>query len=314
MTFFTNQEVQTNSDQASSTASDNIAKAARGALSAEGNEAQTSGEKVGSNVGLILSKIENFDPNKAPDILFKEGKRGQIDDALKDLFKKGHEPSEKEREQAKKKLAEGISDLIPKEDACIICSAFRFLTGDTSDLIPEKDRAVLKAMQASLIDGDLKGFQAAVLSLKDNPEKLQVLIKELNQGLDRSEMGQGADVRMDSKGNVLLYEGNGNTAIEINPKTGAVTLQPIEARFDGTVVLQPGEVLGADPDKVMREIGNTVTDSIFPHKYRHGKPPYDPGIIKPGGGKDGWPGPRDGGKIKLTPMNRIDGTLNFYDQ
>jgi len=174
---------------------------------------------------------------------------GKIAESIIEIMKKA-EPSEKEREAAKKELAEGISKLIPPED-----------------------RKTLVGMQEALIDGNLESFQKLVGSLKDNPEKLAAMIKELNSGLDRAEWSGGVNVQQDSKGNVLLYKQNGNTAIEINPSTGATVLRPVEPRFDGTAVIQPGEVIGADAGKVMRDIGNEATESLMPHKI--GKIPFD---------------------------------------
>ncbi|MCA9800621.1 MAG: hypothetical protein KC777_01480 [Cyanobacteria bacterium HKST-UBA02] len=170
-------------------------------------------------------------------------------------FMKRSEPTEKEREAAKKELAEGISKLVPEED-----------------------RKTLVGMQEALIDGNLESFQKLVGSLKDNPEKLAAMIKELNNGLDKAEWSGGVNVQQDSNGNVLLYKQNGNTAIEINPSTGATVLRPVEPRFDGTAVVQPGEVIGADAGKVMHDIGNEAVESMTPRKYDILKPgkPFDP--------------------------------------
>lgn len=178
----------------------------------------------------------------------------KIGESIIEMMKKA-EPSEKEREAAKKELAEGISKLIPEED-----------------------RNTLVGMQEALIDGNLESFQKLVGSLKDNPEKLAAMIKELNNGLDRAEWGGGVNVQQDSKGNVLLYKQNGDTAIEINPQTGQTTLRPVEPRFDGTAVIQPGEVIGADAGKVMRDIGNEATESLMPQKFGDLKPlkPFQP--------------------------------------
>ncbi|MGD9681267.1 MAG: hypothetical protein AB7W16_08785 [Candidatus Obscuribacterales bacterium] len=169
-------------------------------------------------------------------------------------YMKRAEPSDKDREAAKKELAEGISKLIPPED-----------------------RKTLVGMQEALIDGNLESFQKLVGSLKDNPEKLAAMIKELNNGLDKGLWG-GAHVQQDSKGNVLLYKENGNTAIEINPSTGETVLRPMEPRFDGTAVIQPGEVVGADAGKIMRDIGNEATESLVPNKLGRLKPgdPFNP--------------------------------------
>lgn len=192
----------------------------------------------------------------------------KIGESIIEYMKKS-EPSDKEREAAKKELADGISKLIPEED-----------------------RQTLVGMQEALIDGNLESFQKLVGSLKDNPEKLAAMIKELNSGLDRAEWSGGVNVQQDSNGNVLLYKQNGNTAIEINPSTGATVLRPVEPRFDGTAVVQPGEVIGADAGKVMRDIGNEATESLMPHKI--GKIPFDkplpfdpfdkPGILFQDGG------------------------------
>ncbi len=139
-----------------------------------------------------------------------------------------------------------------------------------SDLIPEKDREILKTMQASLIDGNLDGMKKALGSLADDPAKMDKFIKELNSELSKS--GANVELAKDSQGNVLIYDRYGNTAVSINPKTGDTTLRAVERQGDGSVVLKPGEIINRQAGDVMKSIGDNATREMTEPRYYK---PYD---------------------------------------
>lgn len=173
-----------------------------------------------------------------------------------------------------------------------------------SGLVPEADRKVQVALQNAIIDGDMAKFQEAVKALGNDPEKLEKMVKEVNDQLNRNEKFGGVELSMDSKGNVLLYGEKGNTAVSVNPKTGEATLRAVEQQADGSVVLKDGEIINRKAGEVMKDLGDQATRSItdFPfHKLQPmDKPPFRdfPNPDRTFPGKDphrspGWPQPRD---------------------
>ena len=160
------------------------------------------------------------------------------------------EVTDKDRERAKEKLSDQLSDFVD----------------------PEVKKQVT-ALESALIDGDLKAFAEGLKGMK--PEQLKKFVEGLNKQFDKAEVSGGIDLQLDSSGNVLLYEENGYSALSIDPKTGEATVKPIDVRPDGSVVLQPGEVINRDADDVMSGIADEATRSLTRKQFRH-FPPIKP--------------------------------------
>jgi hypothetical protein len=175
--------------------------------------------------------------------------------------------TDKDRANAKDQLAKGLSDLIP-----------------------DADKALIKKMQAAVIDGNVGEMKAALKELANDPAKLEKYLKALNGQLD------GVELTQDSKGNVLMYEKGSNTAVSINPTTGETTLRAIERQPDGSVLLKAGEIINRQVATVMRSIGDEATRNIVsPYNkfdWRDRIMPLDGGSH---GGKSGSGGGGGGG-------------------
>lgn len=133
------------------------------------------------------------------------------------------------------------------------------LDGTLSDLIPEGDRKTLSAIHNALVDGDVNALSKAVQSFKGQPEKLKAFMNEVEKSLKRE--GASAHVAVSKEGKVLLYENHGSTAVELGAD-GSVGVRPISTKFDGTAVLEPGEVLNKEPADCMKEVGDAVARSL----------------------------------------------------
>lgn len=147
-------------------------------------------------------------------------------------------------------------DKITAED---IKDAKEKLDGEISGLIPPNDRRMLKRMQDAVLEGDLKSLSKAFEHLKDDPAKLKAFLKQLNENFD--DHNAGLKFAMAKDGSVLMYDKNGGqTAIQM--KGGEVSLRPIKQNWDGTVVLQPGEVIGKDASEVMNDLRDKAVRRI----------------------------------------------------
>ena len=108
----------------------------------------------------------------------------------------------------------------------------------------------------------------------------------------------GIDLSMDSQGNVLIYEEHGNTAVSINPTTGAATLRAVERQPDGSMLLKPGEIINRQAADVMRALGEEATRSLVGPHWNI-RPNFEPGLRRGGGGDSGGSGPN----IRLERLN-----------
>ncbi len=162
------------------------------------------------------------------------------------------------------------------------------LNDKMSPLVSEADRKVAQAISNAVLDGDPKALAEALSSIKD-PERLKKFVEEINHNL--KEANAGVSLAVDGKGHVLAYKDNGESAVDIDPKTGATTVRPISVGLDGTVTLEPGEILNGNPQKVLKDVGNTAVRNINgpqliveepihigPHRPFHPKPWHDPGF------------------------------------
>jgi len=162
------------------------------------------------------------------------------------------------------------------------------LAKDLHELIPAGDKALLKDIDAALIDGDLNALKKSLATLANDadPEKLGKFIKAVNDQFAKKGFN-GVELSQDGKGNVLVYQKDGSTAISINPKTGDTTLRAIERQFDGSVVIKPGEIINRQPGDVMKSVSEEATRAVLGPRFE--KRIYDEGFGRP------WP--RGGGGI-----------------
>lgn len=134
------------------------------------------------------------------------------------------------------------------------------LDSHVSELIPDKTQCLLKDMQHRILDGDLSGLERDISQFRGDPAALKAFVKELDKNL--AESHAGVSLAVSSDGNVLVYKNFGSAAVEISPWTGGQKIRPIKNSFDGTVILEPGEVLNKDARDLMQEIGNHAVNRI----------------------------------------------------
>lgn len=157
-----------------------------------------------------------------------DGWNHAVDGAAK-LF--GFDPTQHEIQQAENSFDSQISHLIPS---------------DQKQLVEEMGHAVL--------EGDLNGLTKAIQQLGDDPAQVKAYVQELNRMF--KDMGADVSLAVSQDGHVLMYNKNGQSAIDIDPATGNTVERPISVGLDGTVTLQPGEVLNGDCSGLAKQIGN----------------------------------------------------------
>lgn len=171
----------------------------------------------------------------------------------------------------------------------------------------------LKAAHAAIINGDTKALAAALAAYKDDPEMMKRFVAQLDADLKNA--NAGTRMALDKAGNVVIW-GKGDVAMEVNPKDGSVTLRKIEHNFNGSITIKDGEVVGEDPAKVAKRIGDNAARNInrpliFDVPIRGPHPNPRPGLEgnpqpKPPGGKgasDGKaPNPQDGEIVLPNPF------------
>lgn len=134
------------------------------------------------------------------------------------------------------------------------------LEKEVSKLIPEAERKTLVAMQNALLDGNATEFDKLVKGFKGKPEELAKFVEEIEKNL--KEAGAGVHLAVSGEGKVIVYKDKTGTAVEFSPEGGTPKLRPVSTKFDGTVVLEPGEVLGKKAEDVMKGIGNAAINNI----------------------------------------------------
>lgn len=141
-------------------------------------------------------------------------------------------------------------------------NAKEMMAKELSPLLPEADRKALTDLQGALIDGDMGKLKETLKGLSGDPEKLAKYIEQLNKQFNEHETRGGLELSTDSKGNVLVYENHGNTAVSIDPQTGDTTLRGIDRQNDGSVVLKEGEIINRKAEDVLKRAGDSATRSI----------------------------------------------------
>ncbi len=210
--------------------------------------AETPGQKHKPGSGGILSDLlGDHKPSKPKDTA--SDKTGMIND-LHNMMEKGGRSLESffknitdaDRKVAKDALAKSIDPAIRAED-----------------------KQILKDMQAAIIDGNAENLAKALKPLAGKPDRIADFVKSINSQLDKG--GTGVELGTDSKGNVLLYEKGANTAVSINPETGATELRVVERQADGSVVLKPGEIINRTVADVMKNVGDEATRNLITPRF-----------------------------------------------
>jgi hypothetical protein len=155
------------------------------------------------------------------------------------------------------------ADATPEE----ISKAGKKLDDSISPVAPKDMQEDMKNIHAGVLSGDTKKVAEALKDIQEkHPEMLKDAVKELNRQF--KENNAGVEMAVTADGKVLLYKndpldmGDNKSALQIDPKDGSVSARPIKVRDDGTVVLQPGEIVNADTDKIAKGIGNTATGNV----------------------------------------------------
>lgn len=148
---------------------------------------------------------------------------------------------------------------------------------DVSPLINEADSKTLKSMQEAIVDGNIGKLAETLKNMP--PERAKAFVKELNKELKAHHAG--VELSATGDGRVFVYETSGQTAIQIN-RDGTTTLKPIRHNYDGSIVVEPGEIINKDPEEVMKGIsdsavrGITGGNRIIWDEKPEGPPPFFP--------------------------------------
>lgn len=205
--------------------------------------AEAGEEKVPSTVGeMQLDK-------KIPVITDPEAKRLRLED--RSLFEDAMEP-----------LDPSIIEILDKswprkltpEDRA---KAKEVLGKEISPLINEADSKTLKTMQEAIIDGNIGKLAETLKSMP--PERAKAFIKELNKEL--KEHHAGIELSATGDGRIFVYEKSGQTAIQVN-RDGTTQLKPIRHNYDGSIVVEPGEIINKDAEEVMKGISDAAVRGI----------------------------------------------------
>ncbi|MBX9692186.1 MAG: hypothetical protein K2Z81_07375 [Cyanobacteria bacterium] len=154
----------------------------------------------------------------------------------------------------------------------------RLLSNELMALLPQESQGTLRQMTSALVDGNLDAMKEVLRRLSADPARVRQFVDIVNRTLSRHEGLGGIDLSMDGQGNVLIYEEHGNTAVSINPTSGATTLRAVERQPDGSVLLKPGEIINRQAAEVMRNIGNAATRSIVGPQFKQFD--FDPGTLR----------------------------------
>ncbi len=213
----------------------------------------SAGSAVGEAVRDAIKRGRSFDGienGASPREGYKNESGKSIADMLKDhSFERRliGPVTDKDRAEAKAELGKGINELIP-----------------------DGDKAILKQMHGALVDGNVDKLKDSLSKLADDPAKMEKFIKEINGQLKKA--GASLEMGTDSKGNVLVYDRNGNTAVSINAKSGETTLRAVERQNDGSVVLKPGEIINRKTADVMKSLGDDATRDMTQPRFKQELP------------------------------------------
>ncbi len=168
--------------------------------------------------------------------------------------------------------------------------AQKVLDSKVSNVLPEKDQAILKSMNHALINGDSKEFGEAVAKLHGDPARIKAFVADLERSLKDS--GAGVHVVVSKDGNVIAYKDGDTAGVQYNGKTGESTVVPLKNE-GGNVIVENGEVLNKQPADVFQDLGRSAASNILGKNFielpqlgdwldktwKHRKSPDDGGLI-----------------------------------
>lgn len=193
--------------------------------------------------------------NEQPNYADFPGGSGRMDVAEKPV---NSEPTQEDRDRAAKKLEKGISRLIPQQE-----------------------RELLINMQKAILNGDLAAFERQIKSLAGKPELLEKFVEELDKQLKTA----GVRVALSDEGKVLIYKEGGTHCLEISPSGERTRIRPISHKHDGTVVMEPGTVIGKKAGDVLKDIGshavNDLTGFSASRLFQRNETPLQPHVTIP---------------------------------
>jgi len=147
-----------------------------------------------------------------------------------------------------------VSDILKQFEGDPALAKRQFADAINKSVSPE-DQPAMKDIQNALFEGKIDKLGEALKGL--SPEKRAELIKTLNENLDKYKLD--TNLTLDSKGNVIVYNDRGNSAVSINPDTGETSLRPIERQTDGSILLKSGEIINRSAADLFSDIGRRLT-------------------------------------------------------
>ncbi len=116
-----------------------------------------------------------------------------------------------------------------------------------SRLIPEGDRAILKDIRESILDGDVLRLNTTLQGMQDKPEKLSLFCDEIN----RQFAGTGTKLSVQNDGTVLLRHKPGEHRQFSKDGTAKIDQEPDTAiQFIGSeILLVKWPIQGSEPIK-----------------------------------------------------------------
>ncbi len=138
--------------------------------------------------------------------------------------------------------------------------AEKALESRMSKLIPQGDRAAMQAITTALLNGDQKALADAIKIASKDPKKLQALLVEVDKIMEE----KGCSTRLDltSDGKVLVSSSANSTALALDPASGRFEAKAVEHMFDGSVRVEPGELLHVDKNKVFKDMADSAVRAI----------------------------------------------------
>lgn len=182
--------------------------------------------------------------------------------------------------------------------------AFENLEKQISRLIPMQDRQLLLSLGKAILNGDLPALEKLVKDLGKDAERLERFIDEIAKQFKNA--GLNIQIEISDQGKVLLYRQDLGQCLEISPSGERTRIRPLTTRLDGTVILEPGTVIGKKANDVLIDlanraiVGSTLGGKSGVHRFPGGDNVDDKGInLFPGHGNSEFPAK----PIELLPQS-----------
>ena len=155
----------------------------------------------------------------------------------------------------------------PDASTADVKTAASKLDGEISPMTPSDVVRDFKNIHSGLLSGDAKELGEALHDIESkHPELMKNVVKELNRELKDTNAGVEFGVTAENK--ILLYKNDpldtthNNSALQFDPADGSAVVRPVQIREDGSVLIQPGELVNADLDAIAKNIGNGAVCGI----------------------------------------------------